>query len=92
MILASDRKIAHRLVKLKLWRVGRQELFGTPMIVASWGTRWLLERMTKRQTSDGLHHAPRCPGNEWSGANLVFIPCNCGAARMARQAKAKAHD
>lgn len=85
MILPSDRKLAHRLVKMKLWKVGRQDLFGTPMIIAPWGMGWLLDWMRKRQTSDGLHHAPRCPGNEWSGANLVFLGCNCGAARMARQ-------
>lgn len=89
MILPRDRKIAQWMVSRKLWRIEPQELFRTPTIVACWGTRWLLDRMRNRQISDGLHHAPMCPGNEWSGANLVFMSCNCGAARMARQAATK---
>lgn len=81
MILPADRKLAYRLVKMKLWRFGRHGLFNTPSLYPSWGTRWLHDRMRKRQTHDGLHHAPMCHANEWSGAQLVIMGCNCGAAR-----------
>lgn len=28
---------------------------------------------------DGLHHAPACPANLWSGQVLPISPCTCGA-------------
>lgn len=87
MILPSDRRIVDYLLRLKLWRFGRHGLFRTPSLFPCWGTRWLYERMKRRQTHDGLHHAPMCHGNEWSGAQLVVMHCNCGAARMAAKAK-----
>lgn len=89
MILLSDRKIVDHLIKLKLWRFERSEIFRTPTLYPCWGTHWLFDRMRKRQTRDGLHHAPACHGNEWSGAHLVVMPCNCGAAYNARQKAAK---
>lgn len=92
MILPRDRKIAAALVRLRLWTIGPMFLWDIPQLRACLGTRWMLKRMVKRQTRDGLHHAPKCPGNEWSGANLVLLNCNCGAARMARKSKAPAHD
>lgn len=85
MILLQDRRIADKLIRAKLWKFERVGLFETPSLVPCWGTRWLYRWMLKRQTRDGLHHAPMCPSNEWSGAHLVVMGCNCGAARKVRQ-------
>ena len=83
MILPFDRKVA-----LVLCRLGglylRQHFFSTYYIFHRRGFGWIYKIMLRRQTRDGLHHAPACPGNEWSGATLVFMRCNCGAARIAR--------
>lgn len=86
MILPRDRKLATVLLKLRLftWGIQKNELFNRcPRLRPTRFTRWIWDRMRKRQTRDGLHHAPMCPGNEWSGAELVCLPCNCGAARRA---------
>lgn len=81
MILPRDRRLAALLIRLRIWKLTNYNLFNRPDITPSWGTRWLFERMKKRQTRDGLHHAPGCAGNEWSGAKLVFQACTCGARR-----------
>lgn len=85
MILPSHRKIAHRLVKIGLWKLVPADLWPIPIIHPCFGTKWLHKRMLKMQTRDGLHHAPACPGNEWSGMYLVIMGCNCGAARAERE-------
>lgn len=85
MIRSHHRKIAYWLVKLKLWNIELADLWRVPLIKPCRGTRWLHQRMLKAQTRDGLHHAPACPGNEWSGMYLVLQRCNCGAARRAQQ-------
>lgn len=85
MILAAHKKIAHRLVQAGIWKLEPDWLWPIIRIKAAWGTRWLLRKMTREQTRDGLHHAPACPGNEWDGAYLVLKGCNCGAARAAKR-------
>lgn len=88
MILASDRKIAAVLVRAKVWEVkhSHDDLFRCARLRPRFA-RGLWERMRARQTRDGLHHAPMCPGNEWSGAELVIQGCKCGAARQALQGR-----
>lgn len=81
MILHGDRKLVGVLVRLRLWTFKRSDVWGQPTLYPSWGTRWLHNRMTKRQTRDGLHHAPACPANEWSGQQLVVALCSCGAQK-----------
>lgn len=86
MILDRDRPLAAFLVRLRLWRIvqanSRTEwTMRCARLRAGWGTQWLWNWMLKRQTHDGLHHAPCCPGNEWLGAELVIQRCNCGARR-----------
>lgn len=89
MILKSDRRIAAVLVRAKVWelRSSREDLFRCVRLRPRFAIA-LWERMRARQQRDGLHHAPMCPGNEWSGAELVFQGCNCGAARQAREGAA----
>ena len=84
MILLSDRKLVTVLIQARLWKFKRSPLWEQPTLYPCWGTRWLFDLMRKRQTRDGLHHAPKCNGNEWSGMQLVVAPCNCGAARLAK--------
>lgn len=86
MITEKDRKLATILLRLRLWKYERSGLWRTPTLIPCWGTCWLHDRMTKRQTRDGLHHAPACEANEWSGAHLVTVLCNCGAARQQQKA------
>ena len=83
MILPAHRKIARTLCQLRIWRIEHDWLWGTPRLRSSFGSHWLLKRMTRMQTSDGLHHAPACSGNEWDGQNLVIQKCTCGAKRHA---------
>lgn len=81
MIRPQDRKIAALLVSLKLWKVQPNSLWRIPEVIPCWGTRWLKELMLERQTRDGFHHAPMCPGNDWSGMYLVLWRCTCGAVK-----------
>jgi len=81
MVTDRERAVCKWMIEHKLWRTVKG-LWGW-QIVPRWGTWWLYERLLARQVSDGLHHAPRCPANNWSGAAPVFQRCNCGAARMA---------
>lgn len=83
VILDQDRKIVIWLVKLRLWKIVPDSLWPIAHLRPCWGTNWLHKRMVARQTRDGLHHAPACRGNEWSGAHLVLQYCTCGAARQA---------
>ena len=78
MVRPADRRIMYWLVRLGLWRLVptlMRQVHPRPR----WGTAWLYQLMLKRQSSDGLHHAPCCPGNEWAGMVLVWRSCNCGA-------------
>jgi len=84
MILAAHRKIAYWLVRLKIWSIEPDWLWNIPRIKTAFGTKWLYRRMLCGQKRDGLHHAPACPGNEWSGEYLVLKPCTCGARRHGR--------
>ena len=91
MIRPSDRRLAYLLVRLRIFTVIRP-FFGRSHVAIRprRGSRFIFDWMRRRQSRDGLHHAPMCPGNEWSGQELVWFPCNCGAAAEAR-AKAEAH-
>ena len=86
MIRPRDRKIATLLVRLGAFRPERT-FFSCWAIRPVRGFWWAFNLMRRRQTSDGLKHAPCCPGNEWSGAELVFRGCNCGAVRYALEDK-----
>lgn len=85
MIRNSDRKIAVAMVRIGAWKIiqPRDDLFNCARLRAGRATQWLWNWMLKRQSSDTLHHAPACPANRWSGAELVIRPCTCGAARHA---------
>lgn len=85
MIQPTHRKIAYWLVRLHVWKLVPADLWSVPIIKTRWGTRWLHQRMLRAQTRDGLHHAPACPGNEWSGMYLVLQNCTCGTKRAARK-------
>ena len=82
MILAADRKIASALIRWKLW-VGFVHMRAV-WFEPRWGTRWILERMMRRQKVDDYGHAPACPANHWHRLRLVFQHCNCGAASIAQ--------
>ena len=85
MILPRDRALARILLRLGLFRLEAPSFANARCyrLRARFGAKWLWRRMRERQTSDGLHHAPCCPGNEWSGAELVIHGCTCGANREA---------
>lgn len=84
MIQPAHRKVAYWLVKLRVWKIVPDTLWPIPRIKTRFGTRWIYERMLRAQSRDGLHHAPACPGNEWSGQYLVLTRCSCGAKRRSR--------
>ena len=63
--------MAYWLVRLRAFRLTRG-FFRNQIVRPRAGFRWLYRQMLKRQTRDGLHHAPGCPGNEWDGMELVF--------------------
>ena len=79
MILDRDRKLCWLLFKLRLFYF--QPVMFNYQIYARPGAQWIFDWMRRRQTRDGLHHAPACPGNEWDGMALVYRRCNCGAER-----------
>lgn len=89
MILPFDRKLAVWLTRCRVFYFVPPWMPGV-LTFRCWrlrprrGAWWLWEWMRRRQTRDGLHHAPCCPANEWAGQELVFQECNCGAARVAR--------
>lgn len=78
MIRPIDRKIAVFLVRQRFWRA-EVGLFRVVIVMPCKGTRWLFERMLKRQNVDEYKHAPCCPANHWCRRRLVFQRCNCGA-------------
>ena len=77
MIRKNDRPIFHWMLKVGLFRVDVQMF--CIRLFPRWGAGWIYNWMLKRQVRDGLHHSVACPGNEWSGVELVFRHCNCGA-------------
>ena len=77
MIRQNDRRVLYWMFKLRLFRTDVQ--MGCARLHPRRGVRWIYNWMLRRQVSDGLHHAPFCPGNEWSGVELVWRRCNCGA-------------
>ena len=87
MVTDRERAVYIWMVKHKLWTL-KPTIFRGFIIVPRWGTGWLYNRLKDRQDRDGLHHAPMCPANNWSGAAIVFKRCNCGAARAARETSA----
>lgn len=87
MIRPRDRKIAQLLLKLRLFYIQpptEWHSYRCYRLRARKPAQWIWDWMLRRQTRDGLHHAPMCPGNEWAGVELVFQRCNCGAAREAK--------
>lgn len=91
MILPSDRRLAAWLVRFRIFYLqdprDRVFSFRCYRLRARRGAWWIWHWMRRRQTRDGLHHAPMCPGNEWAGQELVFQACTCGANREAREAR-----
>lgn len=83
MILNKDRRRAKLLVAIGGFYVipSSDDLFRCPRLRPRFGWRWLWNRMRERQAPDTAHHAPCCPANRWSGAELVVQPCTCGAHR-----------
>jgi len=88
MVTGKQRKLIGWMLWLRLWKAQSDGLWGRIMISPRWGTAWLLARIYRAQVSDGLHHAPACPANEWDGAALVFQRCSCGANRKSARRKA----
>ena len=86
MVTPKQRRLIVWLVRLHIWKIQSDGLWGRALFRPMFGTRWLLERIMRQQVSDGLHHAPLCPANNWSMQALVFRRCNCGAAAHARKA------
>ncbi len=91
MVSDNERRLIKWLVRLRIWKMQSDGLWGRAVFRPMWGTGWLLRRIKRAQVSDGLHHAPACPANEWSGACLVFRPCNCGAALIRKRDSATLH-
>lgn len=81
MVTNGERRLIIWLVRLKIWGMQRDRLWGRALFKACWGTGWLLRWIEGRQIVDDLHHAPMCPSNHWCRQALVFQRCNCGAAR-----------
>ena len=77
MIRQNDRKILYWMWKLGLFQTYVQ--MRCSRLRPRRGVKWIYNWMLRRQSRDGLHHAPACPGNEWSGVELVYRDCNCGA-------------
>ena len=78
MILPRHRKVASFLCRIGVFLI-RRSFFGVYHVYPRPWARWIFNYMLRRQVRDGLHHAPACPGNEWSGEALVFQDCTCGA-------------
>ena len=85
MVTDRERKIIFWLVRLRIWKMQSDGLWGRAIFVPMFGTRWILKRIKRQQISDGLHHAPACPANNWEMQVLVFQRCTCGAASRARK-------
>lgn len=86
MVTMKQRRLIVWLVKLHVWKLESDGLWGRAVFRPMRGTGWLLRRIKRAQISDGLHHAPACPANEWDGAVIVFHRCTCGAAKYAKAA------
>ena len=71
MILAQDRRIAWVLLRGGLFTF--YGLMRCQRIRPRWGAGWIFRWLLRRQTRDGLHHAPACPGNEWGGMELALF-------------------
>jgi hypothetical protein len=82
MVTDGERRLIYWLVKLRIWKMQSDGLWNRPVFRPMWGTGWLLRVIMRRQASDGLHHAPACPANNWTMQALVFQRCTCGAARF----------
>ena len=78
MIRQNHRHILYWMFKIGLLRIYVH--MRCERLAPRIGVQWIWNWMLRRQVRDGLHHAPACPGNEWSGAELVFRRCNCGAS------------
>jgi hypothetical protein len=85
MITKRHRLVAFWLVRLRIWKLEPDWLWGIPRIKRPFGTEWLHRLMLRAQRRDHMHHAPACPGNEWDGQYLVLKNCSCGAARKLRR-------
>lgn len=85
MILPRDRALARILLRLGAFYLEPPSFANSRCyrLRARAGFKWIWEAMARRQASDGLHHAPCCPGNEWHKAELVIHGCTCGAGEEA---------
>jgi hypothetical protein len=92
MVTRGERALIIWLVKLSVWKMQRDQLWGRAFFTPMWGTRWLLRWIMQRQVVDDLHHAPLCPSNHWCRQALVFQRCNCGADRHAHESTASQRD
>jgi hypothetical protein len=83
MVTTQERRFIGWMIRLHIWTAD-YNLFGTVQVFPRWGTRWLFERLLRRQVVDDLHHAPCCPANHWCRRAFVFRRCNCGAKTHAQ--------
>lgn len=81
MVTSAERKLILWLVRLHIWGICADGLWGRAVFRPMWGTAWLLEWIERRQVVDDFHHAPACMANHWCRQVLVFRRCTCGAAR-----------
>ena len=86
MVTTKQRRLIYWLVKLHVWKMQSDGLWGRAVFRPMFGTRWLLKKIMRDQVNDDLHHAPKCPANHWCRQVLVFQRCNCGAARQSAKA------
>jgi hypothetical protein len=77
MIRASDRKLAQGLLYVRAFYMTSG--MRCARLRPRRGFRWIWNWMRRRQAPDLRHHAPACPANRWSGMELVFQRCTCGA-------------
>lgn len=80
MVTDRERQLIKWLVRLHIWKMRSDGLWGRAVFRPMWGTRWLLRWIERRQINDVWHHAPACPANHWCRQVLVFQRCTCGAA------------
>ena len=81
MVTKGERRLIYWLVRLHIWKMQSDGLWGRAVFKPIPGTRWLLRWIERRQVNDKWHHAPACPANHWCRQVLVFHRCTCGAAK-----------
>jgi len=77
MITDREREFIKFMLYMKIWKANF--IMRLISIQPSFGSKWILKKIKKRQVVDDFHHAPCCPANHYHRTRLVFKSCSCGA-------------